>query len=180
MALFESDVQPIVKTAVISDCGRYRYRLTRAWGDGWFLPFIMLNPSTADADIDDPTIRRCMSFGRRGQPHAGGIVVVNLFSFRATDPKVMLAEPNRVGADNEKHIHEVATDAIRARMPIICAWGAGAGNHAVFTIGRLNSMGANLVCLGQTKEGHPRHPLCVKGDQPLVPFPSQAVSGRTE
>jgi hypothetical protein len=66
------------RTAIISECGRYRYRLTREWGDGPLLTFAMLNPSTANAEIDDPTIRRCMSFGRR--EGASGISVFNLFA----------------------------------------------------------------------------------------------------
>jgi hypothetical protein len=159
----------IIKTAVISPCGKYRYRLTRAWGNGWFLPFVMLNPSTADANFDDPTIRRCIGFARR--EGANAIVVVNLFAFRATDPKAMLAEPHRVGPENERAIYEVAQDAKRAKMPIICAWGAQAGNHAMFTVDYLRAQGAALMCLGKTKDGHPRHPLYVKGDHPLEIFP---------
>src|SRR5689334_20041621 len=74
----------IVKSAVLSPCGLYRYRLTRRWGDGPALLFVMLNPSTADATEDDPTIRRCTGFAKReGMP---AIEVVNLFAWRATDP----------------------------------------------------------------------------------------------
>jgi hypothetical protein len=159
-------VSEIRKSARISDCGKYRYRLARAWADGWSLPFIMLNPSTADADLDDPTIRRCMSFAQR--EGAGGIIVVNLFAFRSSSPAAMLAEPNRVGPDNERTIYETITDA--GSLPIVCAWGASAGSSAQFLVGYMRANGATLTCLGKTKEGHPRHPLYVKGDQPLLPF----------
>ena len=79
----------MLSDAVISECGRYRYMLTRQWAGGhtstgtWLLPIIMLNPSTADASIDDPTIRRCAAFAKREGWH--GIRVVNLFAFRATE-----------------------------------------------------------------------------------------------
>ncbi len=85
----------VTKEAVISDCGRYRYRLTRRWGDGPLLSFIMLNPSTADAEVDDPTIRRCMGFARRDG--YGGIVVGNLYAFRTTKPKALFAADNPLG-----------------------------------------------------------------------------------
>ena len=71
-------------TAVISQDGLYRYHLERRWSDAPFLTFVMLNPSTADAEIDDPTIRRCVGFSKR--EGAGGIAVVNLYAFRATSP----------------------------------------------------------------------------------------------
>ena len=157
------------KTAFISNCGKYRYRLTRAWGEGWFLPFVMLNPSTADADIDDPTIRRCIQFAQREK--AGGIVVVNLFAFRATKPADMMAATDRHGPDNEGALRYMATDAWRARMPVVCAWGAQGGAAALAVTDLLKRCGPRLVCLGKTKDGHPRHPLYVKGDQPLVPYP---------
>jgi hypothetical protein len=168
--MFEPDVTPIIKGASISECHKYRYRLTRWWGPGKFLPFVMLNPSTADASIDDPTIRRCMSFARRES--AGGIVVVNLFAFRATSPKDMMAAPDRHGPGNERAMFEMVSDAVAANMPVVCAWGAGAKTTANFTIQYLQAHGACLVCLGTTKDGHPRHPLYVKSDQPLEPFPT--------
>ena len=73
-------------TAWISECGRYRYSLTRRFADGLDLVFVMLNPSTADADKDDPTIRRCCGFADR--MGFGGIIVVNLFALRAAAPEV--------------------------------------------------------------------------------------------
>lgn len=163
---------PVRKTASISDCGTYRFRLTRNWGPGYMLPFVMLNPSTADAEVDDPTIRRCMSFARRED--AGGITVVNLFAYRTPSPAALWkVDPlKRIGLHNEHALYDVANEAIGANMPVVCAWGAGAGDTAGFTTEWLKTRGARLVCLGTTKDGHPRHPLYVKGDQPLEPFPS--------
>jgi hypothetical protein len=171
--LFESEVQSVTKTAFISDCGLYRYRLTREWGTGGRLPFIMLNPSTADANVDDPTIRRCMSFAKR--EGAGGIIVANLFGYRTPSPKELwkVSPLQRHGLHNEHAIYDVAKEAEESNMPVVCAWGAGAGDAARFTIGWLQARGAKLRCLGVTREGHPRHPLYVKGDQPLIQFPAR-------
>jgi hypothetical protein len=157
--------------AVISDCGLYRYRLSRRWGDGALLPFVMLNPSTADADIDDPTIRRCMGFARR--EGASGIVVVNLFGLRSTDPYEMASHQEPVGAGNADALVEVADTAFHDETPIVCAWGAMAfaAERAKLFISTAKGCGARLVCLGKTKDGSPRHPLYVRGDHPLEPFP---------
>lgn len=157
----------IVKAAVISDCGTYRYRLSRVWGDGCLLPFCMLNPSTADASEDDPTIRRCISFARR--EGFAGIEVVNLFAYRATSPKAMFAAAFSFGPDNYSHLRAVAEAAKEYGAPIVCAWGTNASGREAIDIFR--SVGAEMRCLGKTKDGRPRHPLYVKGDQPLEAYP---------
>lgn len=157
--------EAIEKAAIISPCGKYRYRLQRQWSGGALLPFVMLNPSTADADIDDPTIRRCMGFARR--EGAAGIEVVNLFAFRATKPSIMLAAEDPVGPENERAMYELALAAKCGDVPIICAWGANAGDAGPRAIEYLKGQGATLRCLGKTAGGHPRHPLYVKADQPL-------------
>src|SRR5689334_16488446 len=82
--LFDTAPTVVRKAASISECGRYRYSLHRWWGAGERLYFVMLNPSTADAEVDDPTIRRCMGFART--LGFDGIGVVNLYAFRATKP----------------------------------------------------------------------------------------------
>src|SRR5262245_19133112 len=91
------------KEALISPCGLYRYWLTRTWDNSLRrVCWVMLNPSTADAEQDDPTIRRCVGFARSWG--AGGIIVVNLFAFRASDPKALLRAADPVGPDNDGHI----------------------------------------------------------------------------
>lgn len=169
--------------ALISPCGLYRYWLTREWDARCFkLPIIMLNPSTADASIDDPTIRRCMAFAKR--EGFGGIRVMNLFAFRATSPDEMKVVSDPVGSDNNIHLDRLLRGESTGLTPspaILAAWGTH-GDHQsrakdVFKLAR--AVGAPLVCLGITKDGHPRHPLYVKGDQPFVPFgepPSQDIS----
>lgn len=160
------------KDALISPCGLYRYSLTRRWDAGAYsLPIIMLNPSTADASIDDPTIRRCISFAKR--EGFGGIRVMNLFAFRATSPDAMRAAVDPVGPDSFAHFETLfAHVSSNSNVPVLAAWGAH-GDHlsraeAITREARYH--GARLVCLGTTKQGHPRHPLYVKGDHPFVPF----------
>jgi hypothetical protein len=164
-----TDDQPMRKYAQISDCKRYRYLLTRTWNDNRdALPFVMLNPSTADAEIDDPTIRRCISFAER--EGAGGIMVANLYAYRATDPTSLWAREDPYGPANDHALMQVASFAAAAGIPIVCAWGVHGGRNNR-PIVMMQQAGARLVCLGRTKDGHPRHPLYVKGTQPLEPYP---------
>jgi hypothetical protein len=158
-----------IKSAVISKCGEYRYRLTRNWGPKPMLPFVMLNPSTADANVDDPTIRRCMGFAER--EGAGGIIVSNLYAFRATSPDDMFNAIFPTGPQNESYLSQLAFEAVGAGMPIVCAWGTLGDENASWAICLFREAGVRLVCLGKTKDGHPRHPLYVKANQPLVPYP---------
>jgi len=88
-------VERVVRSAVLSDCGTYRYSLTRRWSPGPLLGWVMLNPSRADALVDDPTIRRCVGFARRWG--FAGIVVRNLYALRATDPRELSRHPAPVG-----------------------------------------------------------------------------------
>lgn len=151
---------PEIKDAVFSPCERYRYRLTRTW-DGRKLPlvFLMLNPSTATEEIDDPTIRRCMSFAKR--EGAGGLEVLNLFALRSTDPAGLKKVADPIGPDNDEWIREV----LHPHNRVVCAW----GNHGSY-LGRdvavlraLRESGIAILCLGEK----PRHPLYIRGDQPL-------------
>lgn len=159
----------LIKEASISSCGTWRYRLTRYWGPGLMLPFVMLNPSTADAEIDDPTIRRCMSFARR--EGMGGIVVANLYALRATYPKSLALHPDPDGPGNLMHLETIALEAASDGVPIVCAWGAHRGDQGKYVADLLRRQGALLACLGKTKDGHPRHPLYVRADQALEAFP---------
>lgn len=163
----------IQKTAEISPCGRYRYSLTRQWDAGaHLLPVIMLNPSTADAEHDDPTIRRCMAFARREQ--FGGIRVMNLFAFRATSPAVMMAEANPIGPDCSAHLEMMLAESAKISIPVLVAWGTNGAHRRRDEAVKLSAkaFGADLVSLGVTAAGHPRHPLYVKGDQTLVALPA--------
>jgi len=170
-ALF--DVEPQMRrAATISGCGRYRYRLSRAWGTS--LPaatFIMLNPSTADADVDDPTIRRCIGYARAWG--CGALVVVNLYAWRATDPAELAAADDPVGPRNDESIARAAAAAARRGEPLVAAWGANATPQRVAHVLALPGMG-RLTALALCKNGQPRHPLYLPAGitpQPWGPRP---------
>ena len=154
--------------AVISDCGLYRYKLSRSWGNGRHLTFIMLNPSTADALADDPTIRRCIGFAKR--EGMDGIHVLNLFAFRATKPERMHDAFDPAGPENHRYLDDAIGFSIYANRPIVCAWGSHwmAKDAGQSLIDRMHINGAQPICLGFTKNWAPRHPLYVKGDAELV------------
>lgn len=140
-------------SAVISECGKYRYTLERAWSrDPRYLMFVMLNPSTADAEKDDPTIRRCIGFAKiLGYD---GILVGNLYAFRATNPKELRGQHAVIGPDNDKHLR---TLSMRSHQ-VICAWGqSGPDIWRARDVKRL--LARPLYALGFTKGGLPRHPL---------------------
>jgi hypothetical protein len=124
----------------------------------------MMNPSTADDNTDDPTIRRCKDFARR---FGYAILdVVNLFAFRATEPIEIDYAHDPVGPETDHHIME----AVRESDDVIVAWGAmGAKYDRVEEVLRLLN-GHPIKCLGVTKDGHPRHPLYLRNDAELIPY----------
>jgi hypothetical protein len=148
------------RSAVISECGRYRYELSRRWDDRAPLGWVMLNPSTADADTDDPTIRRCIRFAKdRGY---GGIVVHNLYAYRVTDPAELANVDDPIGPRNR--------DFLASDLPCtVAGWGAhpaAVGWLSGYPFGwqRTAMQRRRLVCLGFTASGAPRHPLYVRAD----------------
>jgi hypothetical protein len=154
----------VVTGAVISQCGTYRYRLWRQWADGPTCVFVMLNPSTADAEIDDPTIRRCIGFAKR--EGCGRLDVVNLYSLRATDPTELGRHPYPNGPDAARHNAETL---VAANGPVICGWGAdpAARSQSGYMLDLIAAAGKTPMCLGQTKTGAPKHPLYLKGTATL-------------
>lgn len=176
-----------ISSAVVSSCENYRYSLRRAWecdGDGQVV-WIMLNPSTADECIDDPTIRRCVAFTKAwGRT---GMFVVNLFARRASKPTVCF--DGRIDP-----VGPVADTAIESACSpdrlVIAAWGAGvpgpdtrpsvSGRPAAVRK-MLADRGILLHHLGLTAGGHPKHPLArgahrIPDDQQPIPWPFGAVT----
>ena len=158
------------RSAVISTCGKYRYLLTRRWGPGQFAAWILLNPSTADAETDDATVRKVCGFSK-GWGYAGA-VIGNLFAFRATKPELMLAAEDPIGPDNDKHLMHI----IR-RYPLIVAGWSGRGGHRSRStqvrrmVDVYRSRGTSFAALRISKRtGEPWHPLYVSYSQPLVPM----------
>lgn len=146
--------------AALSPDGMYRYELTRKWAcRGDVVTFVMLNPSTADAMKDDPTIRRCIGFARR--EGFSGLCVVNLYAFRATNPRELEHQLDPVGPWNEDYVN----NAITAGQAVVAAWGA----HPMAARGNwkwLRGTPRPVYTLGQK----PNHPLYLPADTPLVRF----------
>ncbi len=154
----------IATAAEFSDDEVYRYALMRQWGDGPCLAVIGLNPSTADADNDDPTIRRCVGFARTFG--CGQLLMLNLFAYRAKDPSELLRANDPIGPLNDdrmKYYVERCPSDFR-----VAAWGAGG-----VLLGRSESVSSflpPLQCMGVTKNGQPRHPLYLASKTRLAPW----------
>lgn len=145
--------------------GAYRYSLGRRWAAGPRVCFCLLNPSTADARVLDPTLTRCLGFAQRWGFAA--MDVVNIFALRSTDPAGLYHSEDPVGPRNDAAIRRAAS---RADL-IVVGW----GNH-----GRLAGRGAAVAamiagvaearCLGMTGSGDPKHPLYLRADTTLIPY----------
>lgn len=154
--------------AIFSTCDRYRYRLERDLGaigaTRGAVAFAMLNPSTADATVDDPTIRRCIGYAR-----AWGfrrLIVGNAYAWRSTDPAGLWTSPDPVGPENDAHLSAIASDA----ELVVCAWGAHLKpDRQAAVVALIAAAGREPHALALTKAGVPGHPLYLRRD--LTPFP---------
>ena len=162
----------MMRGAEVSDCGRYRWTLTRTWRAGPWVCFIGLNPSTADHETDDPTIRRWVHFAEAWG--YGAFVAVNLYPFRSASVKDCRqwttrdqVTVDRALLQNDGHIRN---EAERAAMVVAC-WGAAAWdqNHVQGVVDWLQNPVENILdpglpvfdlyCLGTTGSGAPKHPM---------------------
>ena len=162
----ERDARLLKPDALFSSCGRWRFILTRNWDlTRPVLVFIMLNPSVASAERDDPTVKRCIEFARAWG--YGGIVVVNLFALVSSDPKAL---PAYYG---EHRLPEAPSDADELRhvvgqcngRRVVAAWGA---HKVIAKTGRdklvLDALaGRRIYCIGP-RDKFPPHPLYRRGD----------------
>lgn len=159
----------LVASAVISDCGRYRYSLYRKWAKSERMPvmWVMLNPSTADGTEDDPTIRRCVEFSRRWG--FGSMFVGNLYALRATNPAdVPFGTSEAIGPENERHLYNMGSQSAK----VICAWGA---NEQSFPHIRQVGCPGGYWHFGLTANRQPKHPLArgksfIPYDAPLLEY----------
>lgn len=153
------------RSASFSRCRRYRYQLRRRWIDGkGTCVFIGLNPSVADANSDDPTIRRCMGFARDWGYRQ--LLVVNLFAFRTAHPAVLRKADDPVGPNNQRAL----TSACRSADIIVAAWGAnGSFNDQANKLSKVWKKHI-LYCFATTNQGHPVHPLYQRRDAILKEF----------
>ena len=166
-----SEVDPA--GAIFSPCNRYRYTLWRRWltGTGTCV-FVMLNPSTADASHDDPTVRRCIGFAK-----AWGfreLEVVNLFALRATDPREIYTACDPIGRDNTW----ILMTQCKLASFIVAAWGAHGEyqGRGAEVLRRLKEAGLTVHELGRTKAGHPKHPLYLSASTLPKPIPDGSSS----
>jgi hypothetical protein len=148
--------------AHLSDCGIYRYRLWRMWdATRPTLAFLMLNPSTADHHLDDPTLLRCRS--RAIACGFGRVEIVNLFPLRAKDPAQLRLHPDPLGP--VVAANGAIVDAMASAAMVICAWGAhpaaAARSAEVLAIIARHGWQTRLFHLGRNRDGSPRHPLYV-------------------
>jgi hypothetical protein len=166
-------------SAILSPCGRYRYTLSRGPFTG-LLPtepagrtvmFLMLNPSTADAEVDDPTIRRCIGFAKAWRFER--MTVGNLFAWRATDPAELRTCPSPVGPANSMHLADMMGEA----EIVIAAWGAASkvppkliGPRVAAARELAMSAGKPLHCIRRTQGGQPEHPLYLPASLTPVPW----------
>jgi hypothetical protein len=156
----------IGRHAVISQDQRYRYLLTRDWNPrDHYMLWVMLNPSTADGVTDDNTIRQCMSFARANG--FGGLQVVNLFAYRATDPRSLLKAEDPVGPVNDA----ITMSALRTAKAVMVGWGSFKHDMAKDRAKWLWSVyGDVLWCLGVNDDGNPKHPLYISGGTQPIPW----------
>lgn len=157
----------VEKGAAFSPDRLYRYALWRIWDRRRpQLAVVGLNPSTADEKADDPTITRCTGFAKAWS--LGGLVMLNLFAYRATDPKELLLIQDPVGKDNDRTIVECCD---KAQGPVIVAWGNGGSlqGRDLAVLALLSSF--QVCCLGKTKDGYPRHPLYMPKDAVREVYP---------
>ena len=156
--------------ACFSHCRRYRYSLWRRWGPGPAVMVVGLNPSTADALHDDPTIRRCLGFARAWG--YGALCMTNLFAYRAVAPACLSRVKDPIGANNDQKLQALAQSA----GLILAAWGNGGSLEGRDLVVR--SLLPPLHILGLTRRGQPCHPLYLpRGLQPqlwLNPWPPAA------
>ena len=172
------------KFAHISPCTFYRYNLVREWDV--LKPiciFFMLNPSTADAEQDDPTIRRVVNFARRWG--YGSVIIMNLFAIRGTNSDILKQCKDPIGPYNyyiwKQGIEHPFT--IFGSVDIYLAWGSKGGYmnqdlNCVKFLKREQEKRKDkirLYCLGLTKEGYPKHPLYLKKDLNLIPYTGRGV-----
>lgn len=167
--------------AVFSPCGNHRYILWRRWNDNSrLLLYVLLNPSTADGENEDRTTRRCRYFAE--QYGAGGMIIVNVFSFVATRTDELKRHLQDLRVSGNGGLHEEAAFAeVNARYvrevfrhveAVVAAWGRPPFASSDFTAMQslLKHSSLPVLCLGTTCRGFPRHPSRVAAATQLVAY----------
>ncbi|MBL1086824.1 DUF1643 domain-containing protein [Streptomyces actinomycinicus] len=157
----------ILRTAALSSCGTYRYLLVREWArSGRTAVFVLLNPSTADADRDDATTRRCINYAQDWG--CSSVWIVNLYAFRARHPADLWTDRDPVGPENDRFLRTAAAVAADTGGPLVAGWGTEARPERISAV--LNLPGLEMPsALAVTQYGQPHHPLRLDGA--LTPKP---------
>jgi hypothetical protein len=166
MATVSEQIDAMDTGALFSPCRRWRYLLWRRWDqERGICAFVGLNPSTADETKDDPTIRRCIGFAKAWG--YGALFMLNAYAYRATNPQVMKAYgANAIGPLNNEYLRRAALECDL----VVAAWGVNCDDLREHAIRRdFEAIRKPLHVLGLTKDGHPKHPLYLRGD--LEPRP---------
>lgn len=171
-------MRKITPGAIFSECRAYRYRLDRYFGNnGPTIAFGLHNPSTANENTDDPTLRRGICFAKDWG--AGKLVFVNPFAACATRPKDLWLRNDPIGPRNDFYIRQVAKEVERTGGFFVFAWGAISppahlrkfADDRLIAFSRLvRDQGCETKCLGFTLKGYPRHPLYLPANEPLRPY----------
>lgn len=165
-------IQELRSSARFSNDMKYRYLLERQWKEaiGRVL-FIMLNPSTADAEKADPTVARCITYAHIWG--FGGVEVANIYALRSTNPKALFKDPDPIG----QHNYCMIESAVGRASLVVAAWGTISNDKKhLAEICRIVTQQKDLYCLRTTKNGHPAHPLYLPGDlKPILYKPKQEM-----
>lgn len=167
VSVIDAEAATLAAGAAFDRTGVYRYGLWRRWSEtGGACLWVMLNPSTADEKVLDPTVRRCAVFARAWG--YGGMEVANIFALRSTDPAALYAHPDPVGPENDAAIVEAA----RRAALVMAAWGKHGAHRArgAQVVALLRAARIKMQCLGTNADGSPRHPLYVHGATQPSPF----------
>jgi hypothetical protein len=162
---------PGQETAVFSPCRTWRYVLRRRWAPGPVVAFILLNPSTADEDENDPTVTRCIDFAKRWG--FAGLVLGNIFALCATDPAELYEHANPIGPDNDDWLDKIVAEAEGC---VVLGWGMH-GDHmdrGARVLSQLPRYNADIAMKAfvRTKGGQPGHPLYIPADRELQDWPA--------
>lgn len=158
----------IARAALMSNCTLYRYRLERRFGDGPTLMFVMVNPSTADAEKDDQTIKKCIGFAERAG--YGRIIVGNKFAFRATDVDRLRSIADPIGPENDGHLRAMMAEADR----VVAGWGQLAKlpdrlrGRWKDVVRLADAADRPLYVIGTNADRHPKHPQMTGYDVPIT------------
>lgn len=155
----------IQRSAILSSCLNYRYVLSRIWDSTQeMMVFIGLNPSTADAEQDDPTIRKCAHFAQ--QEGCGGFHMLNIFAFRTPYPQELYRQKNGVGPENDRYLREF----LGKKGPKVLMWGRKPHempeNQAF-----LQNFKGPWQCFSVNKDGSPKHVLYIPAKERMRPYP---------